>query len=548
LSAVLSHGRWEDQTSNLGRMLANWWTSGIGQNAQMKKDTYGTILTCDTAGKRAMPEDDGLRYHGYCYSASEGVLVPENWEVKYQRGTIMNAESGMRLPARGDLKHVFDSRNFESTSDNMKSLMTAMAFLAIATLVYSRVISTTASIRQLNIGSTSPFHISASVYAINPPIGNVSIKHDRPNRFPNPPQAAGDWDPNNPAPPYLLEKYARKGGFLRCLLDGTDAAAGTAWDPIGRTPASASSPWRGTLENELRTWYWKTSMYDQEDHCYFGSPSDIGVALEGLGLSIHSRAHGGHNVCYEVEHFEEDKQDDEGDEVPPEDQHYIVAEREYRATGAFYRFGVNPVGGAIIAKNLESPTFSAEYLWEHTPSLDELPALRHGSDIMLAHWLRDNPNPQNLQYYIASNIVNENTIPLLCSILKSKGHQNDPPSWPGVQLDKGELEFDMLLGSPIGATLAFMLVQHKAELGVKHVTNIVIFGTKLGSDSFVLVHMVFKVGNVENPHDVGVAFRSERDGSNAEKSMNSDKYIKGVRTHMLLGNSESDSTESSDQD
>ncbi|KAH9880953.1 hypothetical protein IAQ61_001247 [Plenodomus lingam] len=89
-------------------------------------------------------------------------------------------------------------------------------------------------------------------------------------------------------------------------------------------------------------------------------------------------------------------------------------------------------------------------------------------------------------------------------------------------------------GSPIGATLAFMLIQHKAEIGIKHVTDIVIFSTKLGAEGFVQVHMVFKVADVDNPFDVGIATRSEDKQYAAGNLDKLDGYDNGVRTHVLF--------------
>lgn len=63
-----------------------------------------------------------------------------------------------------------------------------------------------------------------------------------------PVQVAGPYDPNKFASEEEIAKYGPKGAWLGCLLDMTDEEAGKAWpDPLGRTPKSASSQWRGTL-------------------------------------------------------------------------------------------------------------------------------------------------------------------------------------------------------------------------------------------------------------------------------------------------------------
>lgn len=66
-------------------------------------------------------------------------------------------------------------------------------------------------------------------------------------------------------------------------------------------------------------------------------------------------------------------------------------------------------------------------------------------------------------------------MPVITKILVDHGHTAGVPAWPGVQLDMPSEEALVLLGSPIGSTVAFFLVQHKAELGLKHVTSITIF-------------------------------------------------------------------------
>jgi len=107
---------------------------------------------------------------------------------------------------------------------------------------------------------------------------------------------------------------------------------------------------------------------------------------------------------------------------------------------------------------------------------DQLPALRQASDILAAYWLR-NPNPKNLEYWFGSDIINTETVPVINRILISKGH-NEVPEWPGLKVDASSEEYLALLGTPVRANTAFMLVQHKAELGLKHIPSITIFRDK----------------------------------------------------------------------
>jgi hypothetical protein len=63
-----------------------------------------------------------------------------------------------------------------------------------------------------------------------------------------------------------------------------------------------------------------------------------------------------------------------------------------------------------------------------------------------------------------------------------------------------EQDGEMLLGSPIGATVAFLSLQHKRELGTKHVTDVTIFRNGDEDDGEVpLVHLLFGIYDVPEP-------------------------------------------------
>jgi hypothetical protein len=174
---------------------------------------------------------------------------------------------------------------------------------------------------------------------------------------------------------------------------------------------------------------------------------------------------------------------------------------------------------------LANPLHSAETNWIEEPKDALLPQLRRASDLIFAYSLRNNPDPKNLKYYIANNVQNAQTLPVIASILKNKG-LTAAPEWPGVTLSAWEgNEVEALLGitfhidpknhhsfllnilipcrvgSPIGATLGHMLVQQKRELGRKHVAQVFLFRDQkkaTGKDSPAL-QLVYKVQNVPEP-------------------------------------------------
>lgn len=148
-------------------------------------------------------------------------------------------------------------------------------------------------------------------------------------------------------------------------------------------------------------------------------------------------------------------------------------------TGATCEFGINHVGGALFGRALYAPFQCAAEDWRTlgvNSTWDMMPSLRHASDIMAGYWLRGSSNPRGMKYYFAICIQNDETLALIASILLDKAIY-DMPAWPGVTLDATEDYWGakVLLGSPIGATITYLLLQHKAELGIKRITEIIIF-------------------------------------------------------------------------
>lgn len=124
--------------------------------------------------------------------------------------------------------------------------------------------------------------------------------------------------------------------------------------------------------------------------------------------------------------------------------------------------------------NLESPRESAPYNWKRKVSDDELPSLRFCSDIYWGDWCRDNPDVKNLRVYGAHNIVHDDATKLAARRFTQNGHEKLNP-WPGVFFHIMSPEGQALVGSPIGATAAHLLIRHKAELGVKWIKKVTVF-------------------------------------------------------------------------
>ncbi|KAI4928448.1 uncharacterized protein J4E92_005934 [Alternaria infectoria] len=228
-------------------------------------------------------------------------------------------------------------------------------------------------------------------------------------------------------------KNAAKGGALICGLEGSDQTAGRQMKDT-REPPSAARPYNSDLKIELQDW---------------------------------------------VEHWDPEKRDNEGNQIPAINQWYSTAlnNKQYRATKAHFEFGINTKGGAIYGLFLESPQASAKTIWgggTKEPNKDDLPQLRAFSDIIWGFWVRNNPNIKNIRYFFMIAISNEVTNQIIASCLRDR--------------------------SPNGAGFAYFLMQHKLQLGQKTISKITIFRPETDDDvSLVDASLCFHVVDGPQP-------------------------------------------------
>ncbi|KZM22752.1 hypothetical protein ST47_g6100 [Ascochyta rabiei] len=329
--------------------------------------------------------------------------------------------------------------------------------------------------------SRSFYNTSNSLVAV--PFGTPSnVKLSEPSLV----QTTGNIDLNDIASDEAWNKYKAKGLYYGCLLDMSNESAGKAMKDL-RIPPSAESVWQGDLRNEIHKWGWHKAYYMPEVNCDFRDDptmgtNRIGTALSALGLSPLPASAGGDNECYSIEHFDETLMEDEDDEIPIDEQYYNINGLDYPCTGAYYRFALNKKGGAIFAQNLLKPDSAVlENLGEDVPT-SLLPQLHRGSDILWGYWVRDNPNLKNLFNYFVNHVRNDETLPLIARVLKNHGLER-LPYWPGVELAMDSEDAEALLGSPIGSTIAHLLLQHKTALGVKNFEAIHVFRDNFPEDT-----------------------------------------------------------------
>lgn len=110
------------------------------------------------------------------------------------------------------------------------------------------------------------------------------------------------------------------------------------------------------------------------------------------------------------------------------------------------QIAVNPVGGVVFMQYVTSPATAALNVWNKKPSLDELPALRHLSDIMWGAWTLDNGAIDKIKYFWVQGVGNRNTKAVIARALKAAGKELD--KWPGTTLEMKDDGALAILGMP----------------------------------------------------------------------------------------------------
>lgn len=116
----------------------------------------------------------------------------------------------------------------------------------------------------------------------------------------------------------------------------------------------------------------------------------------------------------------------------------------------------------------------------------DVPELRFWSDVAFLQWKSKSTKDSELKYVLRYNVLNIHAESILTSIHLANNTETMP--WPGICYDATSLEGQALLGSPNGSGVAYMLIQHKQELGHKTIEKITVF--RQGNELMLLFHVV----------------------------------------------------------
>ncbi|KAJ4355814.1 Mitochondrial import inner membrane translocase subunit tim8 [Didymosphaeria variabile] len=231
-----------------------------------------------------------------------------------------------------------------------------------------------------------------------------------------------DFNPDKLADDKTWDKFKCKGEQLVAAMKGSEEEAAK----LMNLP-HAQSEW-----TELKTWAY-TEAYASSINCDLKSYWAVESACKALGLDTRPKMMGGANICYNFQHWDPNKKDDKGNIVPKAKQTYQVDGKEYRATGAEMQIGINPVGGVVLMQYVTSPATAALNVWNKKATLDELPALRHLSDVMWGAWNRENADISKIKYFWVQGVGNTNSKAVIARALKAAGKELE--KWPGTTLD-----------------------------------------------------------------------------------------------------------------
>ncbi|EUC42083.1 hypothetical protein COCMIDRAFT_104432 [Bipolaris oryzae ATCC 44560] len=306
-----------------------------------------------------------------------------------------------------------------------------------------------------------------------------------------------------------------------------------------------TTPWHGTLVNELTTWGYNDISDDEnrKGACDFKTKySGLTRAFGALGISMRDYKDGGPNRCFMVVHYNGPAVEKNPDGSLPQKstQQYTVNGRRYRVTGAHFIIGVNSRDGYIFLIDRSSPETQARNLWNIAPQIpiprDEMPALRSSSDIGWGFWNRvSGHNLGGINAFFSFEVVNEDTGRIIEMAMEKSGHDEVPP-WPGVRFDSGTEEYRALLGSPNGIAAGYLLAQHKREIGGnKYVSHIIVF---MEDDPTGWPNLLFKVdwAPPPPPHPASTrALHAKSIGDNAQELQNEEPNI--MERAKVLGSS-----------
>ncbi|KAL4869553.1 hypothetical protein BDV12DRAFT_196179 [Aspergillus spectabilis] len=250
--------------------------------------------------------------------------------------------------------------------------------------------------------------------------------------------------------PDIIVKYAEKGAGLMCQLRDVDP--------------------NGHLQSDITDDQFN-EMYSSQPYAGTKTKTGEGIpeAMERLGLPLEKGVKGTKGFAYY------------------QDREYMDGDELQGGTFAYYIGSASPQAGYISAEDNANAMYQAG-----VPG----PEPRRLSDIYYLIWkqiAKISKELRNIKYFIRFHVINTQS-----KTVALKACDNDVPFWPGKDFDMSTTEGKALLGSPNGSGVAYFLINHKQDLGVKVVKKVTVFKT-IGTNAETglpedWIHFVFSIG------------------------------------------------------
>ncbi|KAK6428445.1 hypothetical protein LTR95_015413, partial [Oleoguttula sp. CCFEE 5521] len=159
---------------------------------------------------------------------------------------------------------------------------------------------------------------------------------------------------------------------------------------------------------------------------------------------------------------------------------------QYPATGGEFTDTYNVKDGVLIASVNFGP-LQAGKGWRgrnaRFPPGGAVTKLKNWSDGIYLTWksMTNEQTRSNLKFVIRQSVVNEDTLSVIASAMKSTGHSDHvPPAYPGTTFTpsttdaKMQTAFEALVGTPNISGIVWLLVQHWEAMGKKTIKSITV--------------------------------------------------------------------------
>jgi hypothetical protein len=145
------------------------------------------------------------------------------------------------------------------------------------------------------------------------------------------------------------------------------------------------------------------------------------------------------------------------------------------ATESEFSSTINTRAGLLCAEYNFSPTYCASRMdWDTDVPL---PYLKHWSDVAFLEWsYLQRTAPGELKYVLRSRISEKDTLSVIAELIAKLPDEDRYLPWPGISFDMARSDHaKALLGTPNGSGVAWLLTQHRSQLGWKDVAEVRLF-------------------------------------------------------------------------